>query len=292
MAGQGNLRVHLRLIALAASVWAIIGSGCARSSEPLVLATTTSVGNSGLLDALLPSYEARVVRSLLVGSGRALEMLTSDQADVVISHAPARESRVLAAHPDLWYRKILFNDFLILGPEADPAGVAQATDAVTAMARIATSGARFLSRGDESGTHERERELWTLAGVTPGTDRLIVAGAGMGQTLRIASSADAYTLSDRGTYEALRDSLRLRILHAGDPRLLNTYAVLAKPSNSGGFTFARWIAEGEGRSTLRSALREGGIRGFSIWPDGSPSDHPSALPRGPLELSLCLRQSR
>jgi tungstate transport system substrate-binding protein len=278
MAREGNVRVHLKLVVLAASVWAVLAAGCGRSSEPLVLATTTSVGNSGLLDALLPSYDARVVRPLLVGSGRALEMLTSDQADVVISHAPARESRVLAAHPGLWYRKILFNDFLILGPEADPAGVAHTTDAVAAMTRIAKSEARFLSRGDESGTHERERELWKLAGATPGTDRLIVAGAGMGQTLRIASSADAYTLSDRGTYEALRESLRLRILHAGDPRLLNTYAVLARQSNSGGLAFARWIAEGGGRSTLQQALREGGIRGFSIWPDGSRSADPSDLP--------------
>lgn len=278
MAGQGNLRVHLKRVAAAITAWTILAAGCARPSNPLVLATTTSVGNSGLLDALLPAYNARVVRPLLVGSGRALEMLTADQADVVISHAPARETRVLDAHTGLWYRKILFNDFLIVGPGSDPAGVAQTTDAIAAMTQIARSDARFLSRGDESGTHERERELWKLAGVTPGADRLIVAGAGMGQTLRIASSTGAYTLTDRGTFEALRDSLSLRSLHAGDPRLLNTYAVLAKASNRGGFAFARWIAEGNGRAQLRRALGEGGIKGFSLWPDGSPAEHPSALP--------------
>jgi tungstate transport system substrate-binding protein len=281
MAGTWDLRVHLTRLAFAAIVLASAASGCSRSVDPLVLATTTSVGNSGLLDALLPAYTDRVVRPLLVGSGRALEMLTSGQADVVISHAPAKEATVLAAHTGIWYRKILFNDFLIVGPESDPAGVAQAVDAAAAMTRIGKSNARFLSRGDESGTHERERELWKLAGEMPGADRLIVAGAGMGQTLRIASGADAYTLTDRGTFEALRDSLRLRILYSGDMRLLNTYSVLAKESNRDGFAFARWISEGAGRARLTDALGEGGIKGFSIWPDGSPSVHPSALPTLP-----------
>ena len=275
MAGTWNLRFHLARLTLAA---ALLASGCSRPVEPLVLATTTSVGNSGLLDAVLPAYKARVVRPLLVGSGRALEMLTSAQADVVISHAPARETTVLASHPDIWYRKILFNDFLIVGPAADPAGVAHATDAVDAMARIQRSLSRFFSRGDESGTHERERELWAAVGATPGPDHLIIAGAGMGQTLRVTSSAGGYTLTDRGTYEALKDSLSLRILHAGDPRLLNTYAILAKETNAGGLAFARWVTERDGRATLVQALSEGGVKGFSIWPAGAPSERPGALP--------------
>ena len=276
MARTRNLRVHLGR--LAAAALALLASACTRPAEPLVLATTTSVGNSGLLDAVLPAYKDRVVRPLLVGSGRALEMLTAGQADVVISHAPARERTVLASHPGLWYRKILFNDFLIVGPASDPAGVAQAADAVEAMARIKQSAARFFSRGDESGTHERERELWTAVGAAPGADRLIVAGAGMGQTLRVTSSAGGYTLTDRGTFEALKDSLSLRILHAGDPRLLNTYAVVANESNAGGLAFARWIVEGPGRSTLGRALTDGGVKGFSIWPVDAPSDRPTALP--------------
>jgi tungstate transport system substrate-binding protein len=283
MAGKRNVRLHpgLTRLALSASLCAAITTGCARPVNPLVLATTTSVGNSGLLDAVLPTYEARVVRPLLVGSGRALEMLTSAQADVVISHAPAREASVLQAHPGLWYRKILFNDFLIVGPETDPAGVTGTTDAVAAMKRIAESDARFLSRGDESGTHERERELWTLAAATPSDGRLVIAGAGMGQTLRIASGTNAYTLTDRGTFEALRDSLRLRILSSGDPRLLNTYAVLAAESNRDGRDFAQWLAEGDGRTALKNALDGGGIKGFSIWPEGSPSAHPGDLPGAP-----------
>ena len=278
MARTWHFRLHLTRLTLAAAVIILTASGCSGSAEPLMLATTTSVGNSGLLDELLPTYTQRVVRPLLVGSGRALEMLASGQTDVVISHAPARESMVLAAHPGIWYRKVLLNDFLIVGPESDPAGVAHASDAVSAMKRIATSKARFLSRGDESGTHERERELWTLANERPGDDRLIIAGAGMGQTLRIASGTGAYTLTDRGTFEALRDSLRLRILHEGDPRLVNTYAVLARESNREGFAFAQWIAGGGGRTSLIDALRDGRIKGFSVWPDGAPSDQPSALP--------------
>jgi tungstate transport system substrate-binding protein len=278
MAGPWDLRVHLTSVVLAGIACATVGWGCSRTSEPLVLATTTSVGNSGLLDAILPSYEDGVVRPLLVGSGRALEMLAADQADAVISHAPARETAALAKDGGLWYRKILFNDFLIVGPESDPAGVGKAADAVAAMKRIAGSEARFLSRGDESGTHERERELWALAEGAPPGDRLVVAGAGMGQTLRIASSANAYTLTDRGTYEALRESLRLRILHSGDRRLLNTYAVLAKRTNRRGLAFARWLAESEGRYVLKKALEAGGVTGFSIWPEGASATHPTALP--------------
>jgi tungstate transport system substrate-binding protein len=162
--------------------------GCRSSLPPLVLATTTSVANSGLLDRVLPAYEAQPVRAIQVGSGRALSMLETGGADVVISHAPEREARVISEHPTWFYRKILYNDFLIVGPSADPASIAGLTDAVTAMKRLLESHQRFLSRGDESGTHERERQLWAAAGVAPNPDQVIVAGAGMGQTLRIASA--------------------------------------------------------------------------------------------------------
>jgi tungstate transport system substrate-binding protein len=279
MARARNVRLRLIHAAIAIAFIGVVSTACRRPSEPLVLATTTSVGNSGLLDVVLPAYRGRTVRSLLVGSGRALEMLAAGQADAVISHAPARETAILESRPGLWYRKILYNDFLIVGPATDPAGITRASNAVEAMKRIAEAPVRFLSRGDESGTHERERELWALAGVTPGEDRLVIAGAGMGQTLRIASSTNAYTLTDRGTFEALRNSLELDILNSGDPRLLNTYAVLAALDNTDGLAFARWLAEGEGRTQIQNALATGKIRGFSVWPDGSPAGHPGAQPR-------------
>jgi tungstate transport system substrate-binding protein len=240
--------------------------GCRGSVATLVLATTTSVANSGLLDRVLPAYAAQPVRAVPVGSGRALIMLDANRADVVISHAPEQEAKALKEHPTWFYRKILYNDFLIVGPSNDPARIAGLTDAVTAMKRILESHQRFLSRGDESGTHERERQLWAAAGVAPNPDQVIVAGAGMGQTLRIASATGAYTLTDRGTFEMLSPSLRLRIVVAGDPGLLNTYAVLAAPSNDRGLRFARWLAEGEGRRVLADTLRNGQVRGFTLWP--------------------------
>jgi tungstate transport system substrate-binding protein len=251
---------------------------CSRGEESLVLATTTSVGSSGLLDRILPAYPGAPVRALQVGSGRALEMLAAGTADIVISHAPARERAMLDAHPSWWYRKILFNDFVIAGPPDDPADVRSAVDAVDAMRRIARSNARFLSRGDESGTHERELELWSAAGSAPDQGRHIIAGAGMGQTLRITSGTSGYTLTDRGTFEALAGSIDLVILHSGDDRLLNTYAVIADSRRERGAQLARWLAEGPGRDLMRRALSEGGVGGFTLWPEGAERDRPAARP--------------
>lgn len=256
-------------------------AACGRVEPPLVLATTTSLGTAGVLDRVLPAYREATVRPVLVGSGRALEMLAAGTADVVISHAPAREAAMLRAHPSWYYRKILYNDFLIVGPGDDPAAVGQAADAVDAMRRIAASGATFLSRGDESGTHERERALWAEAGTAPEGSRLVVAGAGMGQTLRVASGAGAYTLTDRGTFQALRNSISLVALHEGDPRLLNTYAVIAAPDRAKGMAFGRWLAEGAGSDVLRGVVTGGEIRGFSVWPAGSERSRPDATPGRP-----------
>jgi tungstate transport system substrate-binding protein len=257
---------------------ALLIVACRETTPPLILATTTSVANSGLLDRVLPSYTPRVVRVVQVGSGRAIDMLAADQADVVISHAPQREAEALRSHPTWCYRKILYNDFLLVGPPNDPAGISGTSDAAKAMRNILESRQRFLSRGDESGTHERERELWAAAGVNPQSSQIVVAGAGMGQTLRIASETDAYTLTDRGTFEMLSGSLRLRVLVAGDSQLLNTYAVMAPPVNDQGIRFARWLAEGEGRRVLAATVSPGGIRGFTIWPEGRDGTRPESRP--------------
>lgn len=272
MNGTWKLAVAL-LLAMAGQ------TGCSRPPGPVILATTSSVANSGLLDVVLAAYRGGTVRPVLVGSGRALDMLGAGTADVVISHAPARETAALEAHPGWTYRKILYNDFLIVGPPEDPAGAAEAADAVEAMERIARSRARFLSRGDESGTHERENQLWAAAGVRPEPARLVIAGAGMGQTLRIAGSSGAYTLTDRGTYAALRESVQLRVVHEGDARLLNTYAVIADSRNEGGASFARWLSEGAGREVLAAAIREEGLRGFTAWPAGAAGSAPWMRPR-------------
>jgi tungstate transport system substrate-binding protein len=262
---------------------------CRRTSStaPTTLATTTSVENSGLLERILPAYRQQtevVVRVFAVGSGRALKMIDATQADVAITHAPAEEAKFVTAHPTWYYRKILFNRFLIVGPGSDPANARGAPTAAEAMRRIAISGARFISRGDESGTHERERQLWTAAHETPARERLVIAGAGMGQTLRIASETESYTLTDEATFGQLARHLNLRILSAGDPVLLNTYAVTADPSNSPGRRFADWIAEGLGRKAVEELLAAGQLRGFTVWPTqaprGAPSDLPVAQPPG------------
>jgi tungstate transport system substrate-binding protein len=249
---------------------------CGHATAPGILATTTSVANSGLLDRLLPAYD-RPIRVSPVGSGVALGLLARGDADVALTHAPEQEAKALQEHPAWWYRKILYNDFLIVGPPDDPAHVRGSEDAVAAMRRIARAGATFISRGDSSGTHERERKLWDLAGETPAPPHLVVAGAGMGQTLRVASTTDAYTLTDRGTFEALSGSIRSLVLYAGDGRLLNTYAVIADPRNAAGLRFARWLVEGAGRGTLEEIVPRQ-VKGFSIWPKGSRQDTPDALP--------------
>jgi tungstate transport system substrate-binding protein len=134
------------------------------------------------------------------------------------------------------------------------------------MKRIFESGARFLSRGDQSGTHERERDLWAAAGIDPAAPQIVVAGAGMGQTLRVASATGAYTLTDNGTFLTLAGSLKLRVVVEGDGRLVNTYSVISAPENAVGTRFADWLSIGDGRRVLMDAISNGKIRGFTIAP--------------------------
>jgi tungstate transport system substrate-binding protein len=266
---------------LVLSVLVALGAACGTPPEPLVLATTTSVANSGLLDTILPAFEQHAalrVRSVPVGSGRALRMLADGQADVIISHAPRQEADALRDHTDWFYRKVFFNDFLIAGPARDPGDVRRSRDALDAVRRIQQSPAAFVTRGDESGTHEREQSLSRDAGVTFARERLIVTGQGMSATLRIASEMDAYTLTDRGTFEQFASSLRIVELYRGDQRLLNTYAVICRPRSPAGRRFAVWLAEGPGRDTLAAAIASGMLKGFAIWPDGRPRHRPDDTP--------------
>lgn len=276
-------RVALGL-AIAGGLWLWLG-GC-RSTAPqsLVLATTTSVGNSGLLDTLTERFLADTgiaVRPQLVGSGLALRMLDEKHVDVVVSHAPAAEATALAAHPGWRYRKIMWNTFVIVGPPTDPAHVSTTRDLTDAMRRIATSGQTFLSRGDRSGTHEREEALWARAGVRPQPHRLVVAGSGMGTTLRAASGTAAYTLTDAATFAQLAPNLALKIVFEGDPFLLNTYAVIYDPDGEksrSAAAFADWLSEGEGRLAVERFRVSGGIVAFTVWPLDRPRTHPDDTP--------------
>lgn len=261
---------------------AALAAAC--SSPPqsiLTLATTTSVANSGLLEVLVSEFRKDhgvVIRAHLVGSGRALAMLAERHADAVISHAPDAEADALREHPDWSYSKVMFNDFVIAGPATDPANVKGAGDAEEAFRRIARSEVRFISRGDSSGTHEREQLLWRLASAKPRTENLVIAGQGMGTTLRVADEANAYTLTDRATFVQNAASLRLRVLFEGGNRLINTYAVITGAHPETARAFARWLTTGRGRDVIHS-YRVRGVGVFRVWPDDRPRNDPANAPR-------------
>jgi tungstate transport system substrate-binding protein len=190
---------------------------------------------------------------------------------------------MLATQPAWRYRKLMFNTFVLVGPAPDPAGIRTATTAADAMRRIAASGARFVSRGDESGTHERERALWQRAGRTPDTSRVLVSGAGMATTLRQAAEASAYTLSDKPTFLRMSNGIQLTLLFEGDPELMNTYAVVvgapATPGHRIAVDWMAWLLGGRGRDVIVS-YTVGGRRAFETWPPGVPSNDPYARPVG------------
>jgi len=196
----------------------------------LRLATTTSTQDSGLLDYLHPAFQAATgikVDVIAVGSGKALALARNGDVDVVLAHDPAAEEAFIAEGAGVDRRAVMENDFVIVGPRTDPAGVAAAATAGDAVARIAKAGAPFVSRGDQSGTHVKELGLFEAAGVVPGGTWYLSAGQGMGPVLQMADEKPGYTLTDRGTWLAMRGKLTLRLLHAGDPALKNPYHVMA-----------------------------------------------------------------
>lgn len=272
----------LRLTAVATLV--VLVSGCRTSWHPVLeIATTTSVQNSGLLAVLLPAFERAAgveARAHAAGSGRALQMLSNGTVDAVISHSPLAEQRLMAEHPDWSYRKLAFNWFVVVGPPADPARVRGATDIADAFRRIAESGAMFVSRGDESGTHERENTFWEAAGRRPIVEKLLVSGRGMAQALRHADEARAYTLTDAPTFQQLADNLDLAVVFEDDPRLLNTYAFIHRAGQPQADSLARWLFSDGGRATLGGFMIEG-RRGFEPWPSGCAAGAPSDMPCRP-----------
>ena len=205
--------------------------------QDVILATTTSTADTGLLDALAPFREATgyTLKPIAVGSGAALALGERGEADVVLAHSPAAEMTFMDEGYGQDRRTVMYNDFVLVGPPDDPAGISATPSAVEAMRQIAASQSRFVSRGDESGTNALELRLWKQAGIEPAGDWYIESGTGMGDTLNIANERSAYTLTDRGTYLALQDRLDLPILVEGDPALLNIYHVMTlNPENGGG----------------------------------------------------------
>jgi len=226
------------------------GAASAPQGSPIILATTTSTQDSGLLDVLVPAFErasGRRVKTLAVGSGQAIELGRRGEADVVLAHSPAAEEELMAGGVAAQRRLVMHNDFVVVGPSADPAGIAQ-REPVPAFQAIATRRARFVSRGDDSGTHKFELKLWEGAGVAPKGAWYEESGQGMGATLRIAAEKDAYTLADRATYLATQQRERLTILVEGGGELLNLYHVIdittkagSRVNEAGGRAFADWV---------------------------------------------------
>ncbi len=199
-------------------------------AQRLILATTTSTEDSGLLDYILLDFEEQhnvEVDVIAVGTGQALTLGENGDADVLLVHARAREDAFVEAGFGSARYDVMYNDFVILGPVDDPAGISGTTDAAAAFTAISESGATFVSRGDDSGTHTKERAIWEAAGVTPEGDWYISAGAGMGTVINMSEELQGYTLSDRSTYIARQaEGLSLEILVEGDEILFNPYGVI------------------------------------------------------------------
>jgi tungstate transport system substrate-binding protein len=205
-------------------------SASAQAQEHLRLSTTTSTESSGLLKVILPPFEQRFhlkVDVIAVGSGKALKLAENGDVDVVLSHAPELEQAFMAAGFGVNRRDVMYNDFIIVGPPADPAHLRGTSSAADAFKKLAAAPATFISRGDESGTHQKEKELWKAAGITPQGSWYVSAGQGMGEVLLMANERQAYTLADRGTYLAYKKRDELVIVLEGDPALFNPYTVTA-----------------------------------------------------------------
>lgn len=244
----------------------------------IILATTTSTQDSGLLDVLIPIFEKKTgyfMKTIAVGSGQAMAMGQKGEADVLLVHSPAAEKKFVADGYGINRRLIMHNDFVIVGPAADPAKIKGIKSATEVFKKIAAAQSLFLSRGDNSGTHSKEKSIWKTAAVKyEGEKWYQQTGLGMGQTLNVASEKRAYTLADRGTYLALKKRLDLDILAEGDAILLNIYHVIEvnpvkfpKVNVPGGKSFADFMVSKE---------TQGIIKTFGVDKFGSPLFFPDA----------------
>lgn len=264
---------QLQIIFVALLTW----SGATLAEDHLRLATTTSTADSGLLNVLHPAAEAALgvkIDVIAVGSGKALKLGENGDVDVLLVHDPEAEERFVTAGFGSDRQPVMHNDFILLGPAADPAGVRQATNIAGAMRRIAGGSTSFVSRGDESGTHQKELQLWRAAQATPFGRWYLSVGQGMGAVLKIADDKLAYTLADRGTYLALRGQLELAVVFADAPELFNPYhVILIDPEKLPHVKhdLARKYSE-----FIRSETGQEIIREFKI--DGETLFHPDVIP--------------
>ena len=249
-------------VALLGALVILMAVGCGGGGEEVILATTTSTYDSGLLDVLEPIFEDQMeydLKVIPVGTGQALAMGERGDADVLLVHAPSSELELVESGAAINRQLVMHNDFIIIGPEDDPAGIEGTTSAADAFTTIHESEATFVSRGDDSGTHKKEKAIWESAGLDPeGQSWYEQSGQGMGATLQIANQKDAYTLSDRGTYLALSENLELVVLVEGDPVLFNVYHVMQvnpeefdKVNDEGGAAFVDFMISEEVQDIIK-----------------------------------------
>ena len=259
-------------------VWAFPPLPAGPAQKNLILATTTSTQDSGLLDVLIPIFEKKTgyfVKTIAVGSGQAMAMGEKGETDVLLVHSPEAEKKFIAEKSGVNRLIVMHNDFVVAGPSADPAVIRGSKTSSEAFKKIAAAGALFLSRGDNSGTHAKEKGVWKAAGINPeGQKWYQQTGLGMGQTLNVASEKRGYTLADRGTYLALKKNLGLEIQMEGDPLLLNVYHVIQvnpakwpKVNADGAKAFSGFMV---------SAEAQGIIKTFGVAKYGGPLFFPDA----------------
>ena len=261
MASDHKIKIFVVALLL---VWVFSSgaNGAEVSQRTVILSTTTSTQDSGLLDVLIPLFETQTgysIKTISVGTGQALALAAKGDADVALVHAPSLEKQYVAEGKLLNRRLVMYNDFVIIGPKEDPAKARLAKNAIGALKAIEQAKASFVSRGDNSGTHVLEKALWKSAGVEPKGAWYIEAGQGMGATLGIANERNAYTITDRGTYLAIGKRVSLPILIEGDKALLNIYSVMeVNPANgprinsAGGKAFADFMVAPQTQNVIRS----------------------------------------
>ncbi len=251
------------LAALALTAGTVPGA----AQEFITVASTTSTENSGLFEYILPLFQKQTgieVRVVAQGTGQALETARRGDADVVFVHAKPAEEAFVAEGWGVQRFDVMYNDFVVVGPAADPAGIKGATSAPAALAAIAEAEVPFASRGDDSGTHQAEKALWAEAGITPSGSWYRETGSGMGATLNTAAEMEAYVLTDRGTWISFGNRGDLEILYEGDPGLFNQYGViLVNPEKypsvkaEAGQAFIDWLLSEEGQAAIASYRIDG-----------------------------------
>ncbi|MBR4944066.1 MAG: substrate-binding domain-containing protein [Peptococcaceae bacterium] len=280
-----NKKLISVLLICAVAMMFLAGCGAAQEEqqpvEPkgtIILATTTSTQDSGLLDYLLPAFTAETgweVSTIAVGTGKALQMGVDGEADVLLVHARASEDEFMANGDGTLRYDVMYNDYVLVGPAADPAGVKACENVVAdSMAAIANAQAEFISRGDDSGTHKKELNIWKAAAIEPAGEWYVSAGAGMGDVLKMADEKQAYTITDRATYLSMVDTLDLEIVCEKDTDMLNPYGVITvnpekndQINEEGAKAFADWLVSENGQKMIGE---------FGVEEFGSPLFTPDA----------------